>query len=154
EKTFHLADLGGDRTGERERHERVLRAAGFRLSRLPADPPFRGEVDFFPVADAYVLAHAGERLLADAAPASRRRRRGRAEPRAYTDARAAALLAPLVAPRPVLPIELVLPTHPHGDTVLCAFGPQRRHALVWPRGISPESLERLRAHLGDHLIEL
>ena len=58
-----------------------------------------------------------------------------------TDARVEHFLAPLMAPRRVLRVELVLEAHYHGDTALCAFGPQREFLLAWKPAIAAESWE-------------
>jgi len=58
-----------------------------------------------------------------------------------TDVRAEPLLAVRVAPRRVVPLELALEAHYHGDTVLCAFGPGARLARYVSR--PPVSVERL-----------
>jgi N-dimethylarginine dimethylaminohydrolase len=71
-----------------------------------------------------------------------------------TDARVESFLAPLVAPRAVLRVELVLEAHYHGDTAVCAFGARREHLLVWRPALAPESFGRLQAKFGDALIEL
>jgi N-dimethylarginine dimethylaminohydrolase len=54
----------------------------------------------------------------------------------------------------VLRVELVLEAHYHGDTALCAFGPQREYLLAWKPAIEAESWERLRETFGERLLEL
>jgi N-dimethylarginine dimethylaminohydrolase len=151
-KRFFLANLLPSRAGETPHYARVLEAAGFRLERL--DPRYRmeGEADFFPACGCHLLTHG-------------RLERQRFVPafgwppwrRVYgfrTDARVRPLLEPLVAPRPVVSLELVLEAHYHGDTAVCAFGPEREHVLAWRPALAPESFERLRAALGPALVEL
>jgi N-dimethylarginine dimethylaminohydrolase len=152
ERLFHLANLLPTRAGEKPHYARVLREAGIPTAEI--DPRFRfeGEADFFPVGEIYLLTHG-------------RLERQRFVPalsfppwkRVYgfrTDARVEEVLRPIVAPRRILRLELVLEAHYHGDTALCAFGPRREHLLVYREALAPESFERLRAELGPRLLEL
>jgi N-dimethylarginine dimethylaminohydrolase len=151
-KTFYLANLLPTRAGEKAHYRRVLEAAGFRCAEL--DPQYRmeGEADFFPVGDRYLLTHGrieNQRFV----PA------WRLPPwqRVYgfrTDARAEPLLAAIVAPRPVLRIELVREAHYHGDTALCAFGPGRRHLLAWRPALAPGAWQQLDAAFPGALMAL
>ena len=152
EKRFHLANLLPTRAGEKAHYRRVLEAAGFRCTEIDARYRMEGEADFFPVRGKYLLTHG-------------RIERQRFVPawgwppwkRVYgfrTDARAEPLLAALVAPRPVLRIELVQEAHYHGDTALCAFGPGRRHLLAWRPALAPGAWERLEAAFPGALIAL
>jgi N-dimethylarginine dimethylaminohydrolase len=110
------------------------------------------EADFFPAGDRYILTHG-------------RIERQRFVPavgwppwkRVYgfrTDRRAIHDLAPIVHPKPVIQIELLLEAHYHGDTALCAFGPGRRELLVYSYAIPPTSWDLLREVFPGHLIEL
>jgi N-dimethylarginine dimethylaminohydrolase len=152
EKTFYLSNLLPTRAGERPHYERVLRESGFRLARLDERYRFEGEADFFPAGPVHLLTHG-------------RIERQRFVPawgwppwrRVYgfrTDARVREVLEPIVAPRPVVPLELVREAHYHGDTALCAFGRRREHLLAWRPGMTAESWERLRAALGNAIVEL
>jgi N-dimethylarginine dimethylaminohydrolase len=151
-KTFHLANLLPTRAGEKAHYRRVLEAAGFRCAEL--DPRFRmeGDADFFPVAGHYLLTHG-------------RIERQRFTPawgippwrRVYgfrTDAAAEPLLAEIVRPKPVLRIELTHETHYHGDTALCAFGPDRQHLLAWRPALARGAWERLEAAFPGALLAL
>lgn len=153
EKTFYLSNLLPTRAGERSHYERVLAAAGLRTARIDEAYRFEGEADFFPVGDTYLLTH-GRIERQRFVPAWRlppwRRVYG-----FRTDARVEAVLAPIVAPRRVLRLELVREAHYHGDTALCAFGPGRRHLLVYRSALAEESWYRLVEAVGrDALIEL
>jgi N-dimethylarginine dimethylaminohydrolase len=152
EKTFHLSNLLPTRAGERAHYERVLHASGFRTARIDERYRFEGEADFFPAGPAYLLTHG-------------RIERQRFVPawgwppwrRVYgfrTDARVREVLEPIVAPRPVVPLELVREAHYHGDTALCAFGLSREHLLAWRPGMTAESWERLRVALDGAIVEL
>ena len=63
-------------------------------------------------------------------------------------------MQPIVAPAPILVLELHLEAHYHGDTVLCAFGPGRRSLLAYREGLAPDGWDALRATFGENLIEL
>jgi N-dimethylarginine dimethylaminohydrolase len=152
EKRFFLANLLPTRAGEQPHYARVLRDAGFRLETIDARYRMEGEADFFPSGERYLLTHGGierQRFVpAWGLPPWRRVYGFR------TDRRVEHVLAPVVAPKEVLALELVLEAHYHGDTALCAFGPGRRHLLVHPAALAPEGLARVRATFGDAVIEL
>lgn len=152
EKTFHLSNLIATRAGERFHYERVIRSQGLRTAAVPEHLRFEGEADFFPVGERYVLTHGRleqQRFVPRVGIPPWKRVYG-----FRTDARVESFLAPLVAPRPVVRIELVLEAHYHGDTALCAFGPRREHLLLWPRALAPESLALARETFGDAIVEL
>jgi N-dimethylarginine dimethylaminohydrolase len=152
ERVFVLANLLPTRAGEREHYRRVLEAAGYRTQ--PFDERYRmeGEADFFPAGAHHLFTHGRlerQRFVPALAFPPWRRIYG-----FRSDARALPLLAELVAPRPVLDLELVLEAHYHGDTVLCAFGPGRHHLLAWRAGLTPESWRHLHATFAEAVIEL
>ena len=152
DKTFFLSNLIATRAGERSHYERVVTSQGMRAAAVPDHLRFEGEADFFPAGDSHLLTHGqleNQRWVPRVGIPPWKRIYG-----FRTDARVETFLAPLVAPRPVLCIELVLETHYHGDTALCAFGSAREHLLVWRPALAPESFERLQAKFGDALIEL
>ena len=152
EKLFYLSNLIATRAGERTHYDRVVRATGFRTAAIPEHLRFEGEADFFPAGDVHLLTHGrleDQRFVPRVGIPPWKRVYG-----FRTDARVEPFLAPLVAPRPVLRVELVLEAHYHGDTALCAFGPHREHLLAWTPAIAPESWERLRESLRRALIEL
>jgi N-dimethylarginine dimethylaminohydrolase len=152
-KTFHLSNLIATRAGERFHYDRVLRANGVRVAAIPEHLRFEGEADFFPVGDRYVLTHGRleqQRFVPRVGIPPWKRIYG-----FRTDAQVESFLAPLVAPRPIVRVELVLETHYHGDTALCAFGPRRQHVLAWRPALAPESFDRLAEAVGrDRVIEL
>jgi N-dimethylarginine dimethylaminohydrolase len=152
DKVFHLSNLIATRAGERFHYDRVLRSNGLRTATIPEHLRFEGEADFFPVGDRYVLTHGQleqQRFVPRVGIPPWKRVYG-----FRTDAQVESFLTPLVAPRPVIRIELVLEAHYHGDTALCAFGPKREHLLVWPRALAPDSWDRLRQTFGDAIVEL
>jgi len=71
-----------------------------------------------------------------------------------SDQRVERLLEPIVAPRRILKIELLLEAHYHAATALCGFGPRREFLLAYPEAIAPAGLDSLRDLLGDRVIEL
>jgi N-dimethylarginine dimethylaminohydrolase len=152
EKTFYLSNLIATRAGERFHYGRVVTSQGLRVAAVPEQLRFEGEADFFPAGDVHLLTHGrleNQRWVPRVGIPPWKRIYG-----FRTDARVESFLAPLVAPREIVRIELVLEAHYHGDTALCAFGPRREHLLVWRPALAPESFERLQTQFGDALIEL
>jgi N-dimethylarginine dimethylaminohydrolase len=151
-RRFHLANLLPTRAGEKPHYERVLAAAGIPTATIDDRYRFEGEADFFPAGDRYLLTHGAlerQRFVPALALPPWKRIYG-----FRTDARVEEALAPLVAPKEILRIELRLEAHYHGDTVLCAFGPGRRFLLGYSEGIAESAWSRLRAEFGDDLISL
>ena len=152
ERRFVLANLLPTRAGEREHYRRVLEAAGIRTEGFDERFRMEGEADFFPAGDVHLLTHGSlerQRFVPALAFPPWKRVYG-----FRTDARAEPLLAALVAPRRVLPLELRLEAYYHGDTILCAFGPGRRLLLAYRAGLSPASWTRLLGLFGNAVIEL
>ena len=152
EKTFYLSNLLPTRAGERCHYERALREAGFRTGEIDRQYRFEGEADFFPAGDFYLFTHGGierQRFVPAMSLPPWRRVYG-----FRTDGRLLDVLAPLVAPRRTLRLELVREAHYHGDTALCAFGPRREHLLVYRAALAPAAFATLREHLGEALVEL
>ena len=151
-KRFVLANLLPTRAGEKPHYRRVLEAAGYRVEEIDPQLRFEGEADFFPAGDVHLLTHGRierQRFVpAWGFPPWRRVYGFR------TDVRVRDLLAPRVAPREVVVIELVKEAHYHGDTALCAFGPGRAFLLAYREAIAPRAFELLRARFGDRLLEL
>ena len=152
EKTFYLANLIATRAGERGHYQRILAVNGFRTASVPEKWRFEGEADFFPANDRYLLTHGRleqQRFVAQLGIPPWKRVYG-----FRTDRAAEPFLAEIVKPRPVQRVELVLETHYHGDTALCAFGPQRRFLLAWRRAVAPADWEALYEAFGELLLEL
>lgn len=153
EKRFFLSNLLPTRAGEKRHYARVLADLGVRCEPIDERFRFEGEADFFPAGGIHLLTHG-------------RIERQRFVPhfglppwkRVYgfrTDARVEPLLAQIVSPRPVVRIELVLEAHYHGDTAISAFGPERRHLLVFRRALASGAWERLRDAVGaEAIVEL
>jgi len=152
EKIFYLSNLLPSRAGEKAHYRALLAHAGFRLAELDERFRFEGEADFFPVGDAYIFTCGTlerQRFVpAWGLPPWKRVYGFR------SDARLEPQLARIVAPRPVHRFELVLEAHYHGDTALCAFGPQREHLLAYREALAPGDWPRLCEVFGDAVIPL
>ncbi|HEY1849957.1 MAG TPA: arginine deiminase-related protein [Candidatus Binataceae bacterium] len=149
-KAFYLANLLPTRAGERDVYRPFLQSLGFLTSEIRAR--FEGEADFFPAGNFMIFTHG-------------RIERQRFKPafalppwkRVYgfrSDARALDELTKLAAGRTILPLELRLEAHYHGDTVLCSFGAKREFLLAYMDGMTEESQRRVRKSFGEALIEL
>jgi N-dimethylarginine dimethylaminohydrolase len=151
-RRFLLANLLPTRAGERPHYARVLAEAGIATESLDPSLRFEGEADFFPACGHYLFTHGRverQRFVPALGLPPWRRVYG-----FRTDARAESVLAPRVAPAPVLRLELVLEAHYHGDTALCAFGPRREHLLAYRAAIAPGDWPRLVEAFGAALVEL
>jgi len=151
-KRFYLANLLPTRVGEKTHYQKLLEEVG--IQTLPIDEAFRmeGEADFFPVGDLHLLTHGHlerQRFVPSWSIPPWKRIYG-----FRTDLDVEPLLQQTIGERRILKIELTLETHYHGDTVLCAFGPDRKFLLGYRDGITAASWQRLRDHFKDHLIEL
>jgi arginine dihydrolase len=153
ERRFHLANLLPSRAGEKPHYRRTLHAVGVGCFEIDPAYRFEGEADFFPAGDCHLLTHGRlerQRFVPILGFPPWRRIYG-----FRTDERVASVLQPIVGPqRRILRLGLELETHYHGDTALCAFGPGRRHLLVWPPALEPAGLVWLRERFGESLIEL
>jgi N-dimethylarginine dimethylaminohydrolase len=149
-KTFYLAHLLPTRVREREVYRPFLESMGYRCADIAAR--FEGEADFFPAARFMLFTHGRvERqrfVLRMGIPPWRRVYGFR------SDAGALEELGRIVKDRPILPLELCLEAHYHGDTVLCSFGPRREYLLAYMEGLTALSRERLRFEFRGNLIEL
>jgi len=149
-KRFYLANLLPSRADEREVYRPFIESMGYSPSDVQAR--FEGEADFFP---------AGRYMLFTYGVVQRQRfvpRLGLPPwKRVYgfrSDRRALDELRSYVHGRPVLPLELRLEAHYHGDTVLCSFGPRREFLLAYLNGLTAASRERLSQEFGHNLIQL
>ncbi|MHC4506621.1 MAG: dimethylarginine dimethylaminohydrolase family protein [Planctomycetota bacterium] len=151
-RRFHLANLLPTRAGEKPHYERVLAVAGIPTATIDDRYRFEGEADFFPAGDRYLLTHGAlerQRFVPVLAFPPWKRIYG-----FRTDSRVEEILAPIVAPKEILRLELRLEAHYHGDTVLCPFGRGRRFLLGYREGIAESGWNRLREEFGDDLISL
>ena len=152
DKVFTLSNLLPTRAGEKPHYRRLIEAAGYTVQEIDEQYRFEGEADFFPAGDVYLLTHGRlerQRFVPALAFPPWKRIYG-----FRTDVRVKALLEPMVAPKEVLVVELLLEAHYHGDTALCAFGPDRRFLLAYRDAIEPGCWKQLEDRFGDALIEL
>jgi N-dimethylarginine dimethylaminohydrolase len=149
-KTFFLANLLPTRAGEQPIYDQFLTRCGFRTAHLQTR--FEGEADFFPVGERYLFTYG--RVEAQrfrfrlGVPPYERVYGFRSEIGALTE------LQRIADGKEVVPLELCDEAYYHGDTTLCAFGPQRRFLLAYVEALMPAATERLRALLKDDLIPL
>lgn len=149
-KTFHLANLLPSRALERDVYRTFIRALGFTTSDVNAR--FEGEADFFPAGSNMLFTHGQikrQRFVPALGFPPWKRVYG-----FRSDERTLAELTRIAADRTILPLELRLEAHYHGDTVLCSFGPRREFLLAYMEGLTPQSGEKLRSVFGPNLIEL
>jgi N-dimethylarginine dimethylaminohydrolase len=149
-KRFYLAHLLPTRAAEREVYRPMIQSMGY--ATIDIAPRFEGEADFFPAGRFMIFTHGRverQRFVPRLGIPPWRRVYGfRSELAALEELRT------IVGERPVLPIELVLEAHYHGDTALCSFGPRREFLLAYMEGLAPASRDRLRENFGDHLLPL
>lgn len=149
-KLFYLSNLLPSRAAERQVYERFLQALGYKTHSIRAR--FEGEADFFPAADAMIFTYGAierQRFVPRVGLPPWRRVYGfRSQYRALEE------LHPIVEPKVVMALELVLEAHYHGDTVICSFGPTREFLLVYLEGLSFAARSALRETFGEHVIAL
>jgi N-dimethylarginine dimethylaminohydrolase len=149
-RVFHLAHLLPTRAREREVYRPFIEAMGYRCADIATR--FEGEADFFPAGRFMLFTHGRvERqrfVFRIGIPPWRRVYGFRSAAEAQEE------LGRIVIDRPILPLELCLETHYHGDTALCSFGPQRQFLLAYMEGLTAPSRERLRLEFGGDLIGL
>ena len=155
---FYLSRLHPGRAGEADAYRRAVSALGLTVLDFPADLPFEGEADFFPVGGS---GSGPARYLFTSGRLERRRWTPRLGwppvRRVYgfrSDPRALETLRQIVHPAEVIPLELVDESHYHGDTVLCPFGPNREFLMAALEGLSKRSQMALRGRFGNRLIPL
>jgi N-dimethylarginine dimethylaminohydrolase len=151
-KVFTLANLLPTRAAEKGHYRATLAEAGFATAEIDARYRFEGEADFFPAGDVYLLTHGRierQRFVPTLGIPPWKRVYG-----FRTNVAVEQVLSPLVAPKPVVRIGLTREAHYHGDTVLCAFGPERRFLLGYRQGIDPADWKLLEDRFDTNLIPL
>jgi N-dimethylarginine dimethylaminohydrolase len=149
-KTFYLANLLPTRAPERDVYQRFIRSLGFVTSDIHAR--FEGEADFIPAGDYLLFTHGRierQRFVPSLSLPPWKRIYG-----FRSDLSALDELTKITNGRPILPLELCLEAHYHGDTVLCSLGRQRGFLLAYMEGLTPTSRETLRKAFGANLITL
>ena len=148
---FVLSNLTPTRAGEKPAYRRAVTALGLYCVEIQAR--FEGEADLFPAGERYLFTHGRirrQRFVPRLGwPPWKRVYGFRSDPAALVEIEA---LAPLG--KRVIRVELVDERYYHGDTCLCSFGPGREFLLAYEAAIHPESLEELRAELGDRLLSI
>ena len=148
---FVLSNLTPTRAGEKPAYRAAVTRRGLPCVEIRAR--FEGEADLFPAGDVFLFTHGQitrQRFVPRLGwPPWKRVYGFRSQPEA---------LAEIEGIRPlgkrVIRVELVDERFYHGDTCLCSFGPGREHLLAWAPALHPESLEELRGHFGERLLEL
>jgi N-dimethylarginine dimethylaminohydrolase len=148
---FILSTLTPTRANEREVYEAAVSALGLRCVRLLTR--FEGEADFFPAGGRFLFT-CGDVLDQRFVPAWRfppwRRVYGfRTESEAADEIES---LHPL--DRPILKLALTDERYYHGDTCLCAFGPDRSLLMAYLDALDEASRLLVSAVFGDRLISL
>ncbi len=149
-KIFHLSHLLPTRAPEIDIYRPFIRAMGYETREVAA--PFEGEADFFPAGRFMIFTHGRierQRFVARIGIPPWKRIYG-----FRSDIAALAELERAASGRPILPLELTLEAHYHGDTVLCSFGPAREYLLAYLDGLAADSRARLKDEFGANLIEL
>ena len=149
-RKFYLGHLLTTRCAERDIYRPMIQAMGY--ATVDIGPRFEGEADFFPAGRFMIFTHGRlerQRFVPRIGIPPWRRVYGfRSELAALEELRG------IATGRAILPVELILEAHYHGDTALCSFGPEREFLLAYLESLSPESRERLRANFADRLIPL
>ncbi len=150
EKRFYLSNLVPTRAGERDVYRSFMSGLGYQTQEICAR--FEGEADFFPAGDFMLFTYGRIEkqrfVLRWGLPPWRRIYGFRSSLEALSE------LSAIAKDRPILPLELILETHYHGDTALCSFGPQRRFLLAFLEALSEDSRQRLKAAFGENLIPI
>ena len=149
-RLYLLSNLVASRAAETPVYRDFLSRLGF--APVQARHRFEGEADFFPVADTFLLTTGRiekQRFVPALSLPPWRRVYG-----FRTEAAVEPELSGLVAPRPVLGLELRDERYYHGDTALCAFGRRGEHLLAWLPALTDDSRALLEKHHGDRLLPL
>jgi N-dimethylarginine dimethylaminohydrolase len=149
-KHFYLAHLLPSRAAEREVYRPFIQSMGYPASDVHAR--FEGEADFFPAGRFMLFTYGAverQRFVPQLGLPPWKRVYG-----FRSDRRGLDELRGFIHGRPVLPLELRLEAHYHGDTVLCSFGPRREFLLAYLDGLEAASREQLTEKFGNNLIAL
>ena len=149
-KAFYLANLLPSRAGEQPVYARFLERCGFQPRYLRAR--FEGEADFFPAAGRYLFTYGQVKTqrfrVRIGWPPYKRTYGFRSEIGALEE------LRKIVGDTDVVPLELRDEAYYHGDTTLCAFGPQRQFLLAYLDGLMPAAVAQLHSLFQSDLIPL
>ena len=149
-KAFYLANLLPSRAGEQPIYASFLERCGFQPCTLKAR--FEGEADFFPAGERYLFTYGQVKTqrfrVCFGLPPYERVYGFRSEIGALEELQA------IVGEREVVSLELRDEAYYHGDTALCAFGPQRQFLLAYLDGLMPTAVEQLQSLFQADLIPL
>ncbi len=149
-KAFYLANLLPSRAGEQPIYASFLERCGFQPRTLKAR--FEGEADFFPAGERYLFTYGQVKTqrfrVRFGLPPYERVYGFRSEIGALEELQA------IVGEREVVSLELRDEAYYHGDTALCAFGPQRQFLLAYLDGLMPTAVEQLQSLFQADLIPL
>ncbi len=149
-KAFYLANLLPSRAGEQPIYASFLERCGFQPRTLKAR--FEGEADFFPTGERYLFTYGQVKTqrfrVRFGLPPYERVYGFRSESGALEELQA------IVGERAVVSLELRDEAYYHGDTALCAFGPQRQFLLAYLDGLMPTAVEQLQSLFQADLIPL
>ena len=149
-KAFYLAVLLPSRAGEQPIYASFLERCGFQPRTLKAR--FEGEADFFPAGERYLFTYGQVKTqrfrVRFGLPPYERVYGFRSEIGALEELQA------IVGEREVVSLELRDEAYYHGDTALCAFGPQRQFLLAYLDGLMPTAVEQLQSLFQADLIPL
>jgi N-dimethylarginine dimethylaminohydrolase len=149
-KRFHLSHLLPTRAAERDVYRPFIESMGYETREVAA--PFEGEADFFPAGRFMIFTHGKverQRFVARVGLPPWQRVYG-----FRSDLSAIKELKEVVGAREILPLELRLEAHYHGDTVFCSFGRAREFLLAYLDGLDAAARDRVRAEFGANLIAL
>ncbi len=152
EKKFYLSNVFPGRAAEKEVYGKFISSLGLAVKTLPEDIRFEGEADFFSAAGGYLLTY-GKIVSPHWIPAlgfpPYRRVYG-----FRTDKAIIKTLRSLMPGKKILSLELADESYYHGDTVACAFGKKLEYLMVYAKGLTGASLERLKSEFTGTLIYL
>ncbi len=150
EKRFYVSRLSPHRKAEAVVYTEFFSGLGFSVDTLPYD--FEGEADFFPCDDFYIFSYGkivptGFRPVVGWLPY-------RYQFSHRSDRRNKETLQKIVGNREIIEVYLTDERYYHGDTVMFALGVRREYLLAYRAAMDSASWDRLKRHLGSHLIEL
>lgn len=148
--TFVLSHLIESRAPETPFYKTFLNEMGFKTTTV--SKRFEGEADFFPFLQKMIFTYGKcekQRFaLRLGIPPWKR---------VYGFRSDSAVLPELQKQFPkkeIVPLELIDESYYHGDTALCAFGPEHQYLMVYPQALKNESRQWLESFYKDRLILL
>ena len=148
---FVLSNLLPTRAGEQRIYRSVIEGLGIPCHTI--ERRFEGEADLFPAGDCAIFTHGvirRQRFVGRLGwPPWRRVYGFRSDPAALDEIEARWPLG-----GKVLRIELTDERYYHGDTCLCAFGPDQSALLAYLPVLAPSSRALLRRHFGDRIVSI